>query len=388
MKKILMMIGAVAMLATSPLMAQEAEADAAAALPAIPAALADVKYVTDARPKDKTVVYFLLRSHSKCGICVQLAPEFVKIHKKMRGKGAELILLNGDVNDEMAAEWAKSVKMTYPVVSPDEKGKVPFSFDFGGQSVATLPFVVAVTADGEKLGQANGPGAAEYVAGWKKLVTEQKKAKASADADTGSDSAAEEEADTEVDDAAEEEPSAPTITDMLSEVEYVTKVKPKKKTFVYFFVRSHSGCGLCKAMVPACISLYKEMKGKGAEIIMLNSDQNTDAAKAWVDSAGITYPVVTPETISAVNVPAGGSGGTPNVVAVTEYGEVLDNESGYKDCPVVIGKWKDLVKQAKKSAREKQAKEKDKKTKKKKSDKKKSKKKKSADAASGDTDSL
>lgn len=169
-------------------------------------------------------------------------------------------------------------------------------------------------------------------------------------------------------DEAEEEPTV-SISDMLKEVEYVTKAKPKKKVYVYFFVRSHSGCGPCKAMVPACISLYKEMKGKGAEIIMLNSDADSAAAKKWAEDAGMTYPIVSPETRDKVDVPAGGSGGTPNVVAVTEDGEVLDNESGYKDCPVVMGKWKDLVKQAKKSAREKKAKDKKKKAKKKKSKK-------------------
>ena len=374
-----MMIGAVALLATSPLKAQEAEgADTAASLPAIPAALAGVNYVTDARPKEKTVVYFLLRSHSKCGICVGLAPEFVKIHKKMRGKGAELILLDDDPNDEMAASWAKSVKMTYPVVSPADRRKVPFAFDFGGQSAATLPFVVAVTPDGEKIGQANGHDAAKYVAGWKKMVTEQKKNRASDAAGTNSDAADEDDSDAE--ETAEEEPGDPTISDMLSEVEYVTKVKPKKKTLVYFFVRSHSACGPCKALVPSCISLYKEMKGKGAEIIMLNSDKDTATAKAWIDSADIIYPVVTPETISSVDVPSGGSGGTPNVVAVTEYGEVLDSASGYKKCSEVIGKWKDFVKQSKKSAREKKAKDKKKKS------KKKSKKSKKKDDASAEDD--
>lgn len=178
-----------------------------------------------------------------------------------------------------------------------------------------------------------------------------------------SDDAPATEAMDSFDDAGEE--STVSISDMLKEVEYVTKAKPKKKVYVYFFVRSHSGCGPCKAMVPSTINLYKEMKGKGAEIIMLNGDSDTAKAREWAEEAKMNYPIITPETRNKVDVPAGGTGGTPNVVAVTEDGEVLDNESGYKDCPVVMGKWKELVKQAKKSAREKKAKDKKKKSKKK-----------------------
>lgn len=194
--------------------------------------------------------------------------------------------------------------------------------------------------------------------------------------DTDAASATEE---TDSMDEAEEEPSV-SILDMLKEVEYATKAKPKKKVYVYFFVRSHSGCGPCRAMVPSSISLYKEMKGKGAEIIMLNGDANAAKAKEWAEEAEMNFPVITPETCKHVNVPSGGSGGTPNVVAVTEDGEVLDNASGYKKCPEVMGNWKDLVKQAKKSAREKKAKDKKKKS------KKKSKKSKKKDDASAEDD--
>lgn len=192
------------------------------------------------------------------------------------------------------------------------------------------------------------------------------------------DAPATEETDTF--DEAGEEPTV-SISDMLKEVEYATKAKPKKKVYVYFFVRSHSGCGPCRAMVPASINLYKEMKGKGAEIIMLNGDADAAKAKEWAEETEMNYPIITPETRSKVDVPAGGSGGTPNVVAVTEDGEVLDNASGYTKCPEVMGNWKELVKQAKKSARAKKAKDK-----KKKSKKKKSKKSKKSDSASAEDD--
>lgn len=367
-----MMFGAVALFAgvmTLPVSAQDTEEAAASDTPAVPAALAGVNYVTKVRPKADAKVYYLLRSHSSCGICVNLAPEFVKLHKQMKGKGAEFVLLSGDVSDEKAAAWAAKEKMTYAVVSPDEAKSIPFSFDFGGQSAATLPFIVAVTPDGEKLGQANGPGAADFVKDWKKLVAEQKKKQKAAGAESADE-------DSEDEEEAEEEESAPTIPDMLKDVEYIGKVRPKKKASVYFFIRSHSACGPCKALVPQCIDLYKAMKGKGAEMIMLNCGGDLAAEKAWVESAGMTYPVITPETAGAVDVPSGGSGGTPNVVAVTAAGEMLEGTSGTSKCAALMGRWKEFVKDAKKQEK---AEKKKAAAKKKSSDKKKkrSKKKKS-----------
>lgn len=189
------------------------------------------------------------------------------------------------------------------------------------------------------------------------------------------DAPASEEVDSS--DEAEEEPSV-SISDMLKEVEYATKAKPKKKVYVYFFVRSHSGCGPCRALVPQCIARYKEMKGKGAEIIMLNCGKNAESAKDWAKEADMNYPVITPETAGAVKVPSGGSGGTPNIVAVTPEGEVLEGVSGTTKCTAILENWKDMVKDAKKDAKKKAAKDKKKKS------KKKAKKKKSDDDASAE----
>lgn len=367
MKKLMMMLGATYAwlgLIAAPLSAQDTGESDVPGQAAIPAALSGVKYVTKARPRENVEVYYLLSSHSRCGICVSIAPEFVKLHKKMRGKGAELILLSGDPNDEMALNWANSVKMTYPVVSPADARKVPFRFDYGGGSV-TLPCIVAVSPDGEKLGQANGPNAVEFVADWKKLVREQKKkSKATAAVDSEDDG----------DDSADAEESEPTISHMLKTVKYATKVRPKKKASVYFFIRSHSGCGPCKALVPKCVDLYKEMKGKGAEMIMLNSDKDEAAAAEWAESAKMTYPVITPETAGNVDVPSGGSG-TPNVVAVTDSGEMLETAIGASDCAELMGRWKELVKDIKK---------KEQKEKKKNSDQKKKKSKKGKKSADSD----
>ena len=148
-----------------------------------------------------------------------------------------------------------------------------------------------------------------------------------------------------------------SIPDMVKEAKYVTKVKPKKKAYVYYFLRSHSRCGFCRKIVPQMNELYKEMKNKGAEVIMLNGDPDTEKAAAWAKEMDITIPMVTPESCgpSAAVVPGGGSGGSPNVTAVMADGTRLDGVSGASKCPELVGSWKDMVKEAKKAEAEKKA---------------------------------
>lgn len=143
------------------------------------------------------------------------------------------------------------------------------------------------------------------------------------------------------------EPETVSVPDMLKEVEYVTKAKPKKKVAVYFILRSHSKCGFCRKIVPTINEHYKAMKGKGAELIMLNGDADPKVAREWATEAEMLFPIVTKDTAGAVTIPAGGSGGTPNIVAVTPNGTVLKSDSGANDCEQIVGMWKELVKEAK-----------------------------------------
>lgn len=165
-------------------------------------------------------------------------------------------------------------------------------------------------------------------------------------------------AEAETGQAAEEpEPELISIPDLLKEVKYVTKEKPKKKAHVYYFLRSHSKCGPCQAVIAPLNNLYAEMKNKGAVIIMLNSDADTETAKKWAEDKDIAFPMITPDTagIIGAKVPAGGSGGTPNIMAVMADGEQIEGTSGYTKCPTLVGTWKDMVKDAKKAEARKKA---------------------------------
>lgn len=149
----------------------KAAAEDTADLPAVPASLADKEFVNGAKLNTKAKVYFIYKSRSTCGICVAEAPSIVGTYKGMKGKDAELVMLNIDASEEVAAKWAKDFKMKFPVVAPGDANGVPFPF--GGGS--TLPLMVAVDAEGNKLGEANGNEVASFLAGWKKIVKDYKK---------------------------------------------------------------------------------------------------------------------------------------------------------------------------------------------------------------------
>lgn len=155
--------------------------------------------------------------------------------------------------------------------------------------------------------------------------------------------------------AVENVTETPTVPEMLAEVEYLTKVKPKKKVSVYYILRSHSKCGFCRQITPDLIAAYKAMKGKGAEIILLSGDADVAEAEKWAEDAGMTYPIVTNATTSYVKVPGGGSGGYPNISVVTADGTVLDGASGASKCKELVADWKSYVKDTKKAEKAKKA---------------------------------
>lgn len=124
-----------------------------------------------AKLNTKAKVFFLYQSRSTCGICVAEAPELVKAYKSMKGKGAELVMLNIDANKEEAAKWAKRDKMKFPIIAPGKWQGVPFPY--AGEGL--LPVMVALDANGNKLGEANANKVAAFVQDWKKFVREYEK---------------------------------------------------------------------------------------------------------------------------------------------------------------------------------------------------------------------
>lgn len=147
-------------------------------LAAIPVILKDVKLVNKAKPNLKAKIYFVYQSRSTCGICVSEAPTLVKEYKKMKRKGCEMVMMNIDSSPERAAEWAKRSKIEFPVISPAVSMSCGMPWEYTGRPL--LPCMVAMTPDGQKLGEAGGPNVSEFVKDWKKLLRELDKQEARA----------------------------------------------------------------------------------------------------------------------------------------------------------------------------------------------------------------
>lgn len=145
-----------------------------AELPTIPAVLKDKEFVLPAKLNTKAKIYFIYKSRSACGICVHEAPEISAIYKSMKGKKAELVMLNIDVDKETAAKWAKEVKMKFPIVAPNEHRDVPFPYTMSDDH-RLLPYMVAVDANGNKIDQANGDKVAAFLKDWKKILRDYEK---------------------------------------------------------------------------------------------------------------------------------------------------------------------------------------------------------------------
>ena len=159
----------------APVYAVDSAEEAEEELPSVPASLQGRQFVTKATPDTKAKVYFIYQSRYMCPVCVAEAPAIVAAYKKMKGKGAELVMLNVDADEETAAKWAKKAKMRFPIVSPTDRAGIPFPYTGSSK----LPCMVAVDAHGNKLGEASGSQVAEFVASnWKQYVKDIKKAEA------------------------------------------------------------------------------------------------------------------------------------------------------------------------------------------------------------------
>lgn len=218
-------------LAGAPLLAQDDDTALGSTVnpsgPAVPAALHEADYVGKPRPKTKAKLYFLYKSHSRCGHCVNAMKTLIPTYKKMSKKDVELVMLNGDPDVATAEAWLKREKCNFPVVAPG-KGQLDIPFPFDMSKAGMLPLMVAVNADGEPLGQASGAEVGNFVAeNWKSMLSDINKAEKKAKAEAkkaakkkakAKKAADEEDADEAAEDALEDE-----------EEEADTKKKSKKR---------------------------------------------------------------------------------------------------------------------------------------------------------------
>lgn len=123
----------------------------------------------------------------------------------------------------------------------------------------------------------------------------------------------------------------------LNNAVYVTKRKPAKNARLYFFLRASSSNAECREFIPVSLSLYKKLKGHGAEIIMLNVDKNIKDAQLWAKESRIKFPIIAPE--SGPDIDMLPSGQMPSLVVVIESGEELASGDSASSCEDMLQKW-------------------------------------------------
>lgn len=164
------------------------------------------------------------------------------------------------------------------------------------------------------------------------------------------------------------------IPQILSQVELINKAKPNLDAKIYFVYQSRSTCGICVAEAPALVREYKRMKRQGCEMVMMNIDNNPEAAEKWVKKARMDFPVIHPSQSMSCGMPWNytGKGLLPCMVAMTPDGTKLGEASG-QEVANFVKTWKTLLRDIEQEERKAAAAEK--KEKSKKADKKSSKKK-------------
>ena len=283
--------------------------------------LGQIPLLMQGKPDTRARVYFIYQSRSTCSICVSVEPMITRVYNtRFKGKGAELMMVNLDQSDDAARKWAKGAGMNFPICSAKNGAMVPFPFAFDGQPV-TLPCMVALDAAGNKLGQASGPKVVPFMQSWHKLL-------------------------------AEDSPEAklPALPLQLRDHEPVQpKGKINTEAKVYFLLMaSPTDPELTRELAPALSKVYKSMKGKKAELVIVSSGFKADSATQWVKQDKIAFPVLHPRYTADLSANLFASaGGTEMALLVldAEGNRLRERASSAEEILRQVKDWKKIVRE-------------------------------------------
>ena len=118
-----------------------------------------------------------------------------------------------------------------------------------------------------------------------------------------------------------------TLKDLDNKRVSFSEIKGEKITLIDFWA---TWCKPCARAIPELISLYEEYKEKGVQIIGISVDSPRNQAKIrpFVNSMGITYPILldsNSELMSELQVTA-----LPTLLIVDEQNEIVFIHRGYR----------------------------------------------------------
>ncbi len=170
MKKIFSILSALTVLSTATVAphvyAKSKASEEQVEVKAVHAALENLEPLAGKFNK-KADYYIYLNSASWCGACVVLMPEVVKIHKKLKSKKIELILVSFDKSDAEAIAYVEKYKAKFPMVMSSAASQLP-GYTGGDGSLTHACFV---DADGNLF--KNGSG--RIILDWKDIIADYKK---------------------------------------------------------------------------------------------------------------------------------------------------------------------------------------------------------------------
>lgn len=155
----LILASAMVVLATTVFAAPEKTSTFEASENAVGAALQEAKYLMNGKAKPDAKYYIFLYSASWCPPCRKEMPEISKIYKKKISKDpkVELVHFSRDTDQNAAKSWAKKEKVKFPVISPENKVKIP-----GNQGPGGIPHMRLVKADGTLIKSGHGALVKDY----------------------------------------------------------------------------------------------------------------------------------------------------------------------------------------------------------------------------------
>jgi peroxiredoxin len=89
-------------------------------------------------------------------------------------------------------------------------------------------------------------------------------------------------------------------------------------------------CPPCRMEIPHFVSLYRDYRNKGLEIIGISLDRGgVSAVKSFVKSNGINYPTLMGD--NKVTADYGGIRGIPTTFIIDRKGRIVEKYVGYRD---------------------------------------------------------
>ncbi len=128
------------------------------------------------------------------------------------------------------------------------------------------------------------------------------------------------------------------VGEALVSLPVLTGAYPRTSARYYIYLCSASWCGPCNREMPHVVKAYEEMKKSGlVELVMVNVDKTEEAARAFLEKYGATFPATA--SVNGARLPGfANPRGIPYAIIVDADGNLVKRGHGS-----IIGEWKKVI---------------------------------------------